>query len=38
VAGLAEALDDPERLRALEVIIGRALGTRASGGKSRNRR
>ena len=35
VAGLAEALDDPERPRALEAIIGRALGTRASNRKSR---
>jgi hypothetical protein len=35
VAGLAEALDDPERPRALEAIIGRALGTRASERKSR---
>jgi predicted nucleotidyltransferase len=35
VAGLAEALDDPERPRALEAIIGRALGTRAFERKSR---
>jgi hypothetical protein len=35
VAGLAEALNDPERPRALEAIIGRALGTRASDRKSR---
>jgi hypothetical protein len=35
VAGLAEALDDPERPRPLEAIIGRASATRASNRKSR---
>ena len=35
VAGLAEALDDPERPRELEAIIGRALATRPSNRKSR---